>query len=131
MYVFQGNLSNCNILPPIGYSCCDCVCCCLFVFVYCCSCCYYFKVVPRSIRRLLDKNLTFHKAIAWMLIVSSAVHVMAHYYNYERLSRYAPPDNLPPGEQANPPLGAIPPALQANIVRYRSLIDYMSLCVTE
>lgn len=40
---------------------------------------------PRTIRRLLDKNLTFHKAIAWMLVVSSAVHVIAHWYNYERL----------------------------------------------
>lgn len=40
---------------------------------------------PRTIRRLLDKNLTFHKAIAWMLVASSAVHVIAHWYNYERL----------------------------------------------
>lgn len=40
---------------------------------------------PRTIRRLLDKNLTFHKAIAWMLVVSSAIHVIAHWYNYERL----------------------------------------------
>lgn len=40
---------------------------------------------PRTIKRLLDKNLTFHKAIAWMLVASSAMHVIAHYYNYERL----------------------------------------------
>ena len=40
---------------------------------------------PRTIKRLLDKNLTFHKAIAWMIILSSAIHVIAHWYNYERL----------------------------------------------
>jgi NADPH oxidase len=64
--------------------------------------------VPRSIRRVLDKNLTFHKAIAWVIIVSSAMHVMAHYYNYERLTRYSPPNSLPPGEQAQVPLQALP-----------------------
>ena len=36
-------------------------------------------------KRILDKNLTFHKAIAWMIIASSAMHVIAHWYNYERL----------------------------------------------
>lgn len=40
---------------------------------------------PRTIKRLLDKNLTFHKAIAWMIVVSSTIHVIAHWYNYERL----------------------------------------------
>ena len=40
---------------------------------------------PRTIKRLLDKNLNFHKAIAWMLVLSSAIHVIAHWYNYERL----------------------------------------------
>jgi len=40
---------------------------------------------PRTVRRLLDKNLAFHKAIAWMIIVSSVMHVIAHWYNYERL----------------------------------------------
>ena len=66
------------------------------------------KVVPRGIRRVLDKNLTFHKAIAWMLVISSAMHVMAHYYNYERLVRYSPPNQLPPGEQARVPNQALP-----------------------
>ena len=51
-----------------------------------------------------------------MLIVSSAMHVMAHYYNYERLSRYSPPSTLPPGDQADPPRGSIPVALQTNAV---------------
>ena len=40
---------------------------------------------PRTIKRLIDKNLAFHKAIAWMIILSSAIHVIAHWYNYERL----------------------------------------------
>lgn len=40
-----------------------------------------------------------------MLVVSSAMHVVAHYYNYERLVRYSPPNSLPPGEQAT----SIPP----------------------
>ena len=40
---------------------------------------------PRTIKRLLDKNLAFHKAIAWVIILSSAMHVIAHWYNYERL----------------------------------------------
>lgn len=40
---------------------------------------------PRTIKRLLDKNLTFHKAIAWMIVLSSTIHVIAHWYNYERL----------------------------------------------
>jgi len=40
---------------------------------------------PRTIKRLIDKNLAFHKAIAWMIIISSAIHVIAHWYNYERL----------------------------------------------
>lgn len=35
-----------------------------------------------------------------MLVVSSAMHIMAHYYNYERLARYSPPNRLPEGEQA-------------------------------
>lgn len=43
-----------------------------------------------------------------MIVVSSAVHIMAHYYNYERLIRYSPPNTLPPGEQAKPPFNALP-----------------------
>ena len=43
-----------------------------------------------------------------MIVVSSAVHIMAHYYNYERLTRYSPPNLLPPGEQADPPFAALP-----------------------
>ena len=66
-------------------------------------------------RRLLDKNLAFHKAIAWMLVVSSAMHIIAHYYNYERLARYAS-NGLPPGEQAQPPAKALPPPLQSDDV---------------
>jgi len=49
---------------------------------------------PRQVKRLLDKNLTFHKAIAWMIVVSSAMHVIAHWYNYERLIGLVSQDNL-------------------------------------
>lgn len=42
-----------------------------------------------------------------MLVISSAMHVMAHYYNYERLARFSP-SNLPPGEQAVAPIHALP-----------------------
>lgn len=69
---------------------------------------FLVQVVPRGVRRVLDKNITFHKAIAWMLVISSAMHIMAHYYNYERLVRYSPPHNLPPGDQAIPPVEALP-----------------------
>ena len=34
----------------------------------------------------MDKNLTFHKAVAWMIIAASTMHIMAHYYNYERIT---------------------------------------------
>jgi len=73
---------------------------------------------PRTIKRLIDKNLAFHKAIAWMIIVSSAIHVIAHWYNYERL--VATPDLTSflqrfPWEQRRIPNLAQPslPAVQA------------------
>ena len=44
-----------------------------------------------------------------MLVVSSTMHVVAHYYNYERLARYSPPNTLPPGDQARSiPTQALP-----------------------
>ena len=42
--------------------------------------------MPRTVKRVLDKNLTFHKAVAWTIIAASAMHIMAHYYNYERIA---------------------------------------------
>ena len=73
---------------------------------------------PRTIKRLIDNNLAFHKAIAWMIIVSSSIHVIAHLYNYERL--VATPDLTSflqrfPWEQRRIPNLAQPslPAVQA------------------
>ena len=43
-----------------------------------------------------------------MLVVSSAMHVLAHYYNYERLIRYSDRRNVPGGFQYNVPLNALP-----------------------
>ena len=43
-----------------------------------------------------------------MLVVSSAMHVLAHYYNYERLIRYSARRNVPGGFQYNVPLNALP-----------------------
>lgn len=62
-------------------------------------------------RRILDKNLTFHKTIAWVIIVSSAMHVIAHWYNYERLLSLATVSKLRaqwPWEVRNAPQNAQP-----------------------
>lgn len=42
-----------------------------------CKCCL------RSLRRLLDKNITFHKLIAYAICFWTAVHAIAHCYNLE------------------------------------------------
>ncbi|XP_053311047.1 cytochrome b-245 heavy chain [Spea bombifrons] len=39
----------------------------------------------RSIRRQLDRNLTFHKLVAWMIALHTAIHTAAHLFNVERL----------------------------------------------
>ena len=47
---------------------------------------FKLQCMPRTVKRVLDKNLTFHKAVAWTIIAASAMHIMAHYYNYERIA---------------------------------------------
>ncbi|XP_077976843.1 NADPH oxidase 2-like [Glandiceps talaboti] len=42
-----------------------------------CTCC------RRSIRRQLDKNITFHKALAYMICLHTALHVGAHCFNFK------------------------------------------------
>uniref|UniRef100_A0A8D2LLZ3 NADPH oxidase 2 n=1 Tax=Varanus komodoensis TaxID=61221 RepID=A0A8D2LLZ3_VARKO len=37
------------------------------------------------IRRQLDRNLTFHKLVAWMIALHTAIHTIAHLFNVERL----------------------------------------------
>eukprot|EP00731_Ephydatia_muelleri_P038955 Em1007g1a len=64
----------------------------------------------RDSQRVLDKNLTFHKAVAWMIIAASAMHIMAHYYNYERIAAIVRVGPLVPTEGPRPPLQALPVA---------------------
>ena len=42
------------------------------------------RVVP------LDKNITFHKAIAWTIAFFVAVHVCAHYFNFLNIQKASP-----------------------------------------
>ncbi|XP_071506880.1 NADPH oxidase 2-like [Diadema antillarum] len=39
----------------------------------------------RSVRRQLDKNLTFHKTVAYMIVIWTIVHVVAHAFNFRNL----------------------------------------------
>lgn len=45
-----------------------------------CGCC------PRRIRRLLDKNITFHKLCAYMIVFMTLIHYFAHSYNVHQYS---------------------------------------------
>ncbi|KAL5457610.1 hypothetical protein EMCRGX_G034885 [Ephydatia muelleri] len=66
------------------------------------------RCMPRTVKRTLDKNLTFHKAVAWTIIAASAMHTMAHYYNYERIAAAVRPVITVPTEGSRFPLGALP-----------------------
>ena len=37
----------------------------------------------RSLRKALDKNISYHMLFAWTIIFCSVIHTAAHYYNYE------------------------------------------------
>ncbi|KAM4700016.1 NADPH oxidase 2 [Discoglossus pictus] len=39
----------------------------------------------RNLRRQLDRNLTFHKMVAWMIALHTAIHTVAHLFNVEKL----------------------------------------------
>lgn len=39
----------------------------------------------RSIRRQLDKNITFHKCVAYMIALWTVIHVVAHMFNFRNL----------------------------------------------
>ena len=41
--------------------------------------------LPRGFTRVLDKNITFHKMIAYMICFGTALHVGAHVFNFEKL----------------------------------------------
>lgn len=40
----------------------------------------------RTLRKPLDHNLTFHKLVAYMICLHTAIHVIAHLFNFERYS---------------------------------------------
>ncbi|KAM4799619.1 NADPH oxidase 1 isoform 2-T2 [Urocitellus parryii] len=41
----------------------------------------------RTLRKSLDHNLTFHKLVAYMICIFTAIHIIAHLFNFERYSR--------------------------------------------
>ncbi|XP_006083015.1 cytochrome b-245 heavy chain [Myotis lucifugus] len=41
------------------------------------------KFCSTRIRRQLDRNLTFHKMVAWMIALHTAIHTIAHLFNVE------------------------------------------------
>uniref|UniRef100_A0A668RZG5 FAD-binding FR-type domain-containing protein n=1 Tax=Oreochromis aureus TaxID=47969 RepID=A0A668RZG5_OREAU len=43
-----------------------------------------FVRCSRTMRKQLDKNLTFHKLVAYMIALMTAVHTIAHLFNLER-----------------------------------------------
>ncbi|XP_029113156.1 NADPH oxidase 1 [Scleropages formosus] len=45
-----------------------------------------FTCCGRSLRKQLDKNLTFHKLVAYMIALMTAVHTIAHLFNMERFN---------------------------------------------
>ncbi|KAL8579512.1 hypothetical protein ACOMHN_025465 [Nucella lapillus] len=44
-----------------------------------CGCCH------QNVRRMLDKNITYHKYVAYMICLHTAIHIGAHYFDFERL----------------------------------------------
>jgi len=41
--------------------------------------------LPAVVSRIMDKNITFHRMIAYMICLATALHVGAHIYNFEAL----------------------------------------------
>lgn len=41
----------------------------------------------RTLRKQLDHNLTFHKLVAYMICLHTAIHIIAHLFNFERYSK--------------------------------------------
>ncbi|XP_006277149.3 cytochrome b-245 heavy chain [Alligator mississippiensis] len=70
------------------------------------------------IRRQLDRNLTFHKMVAWMIALHTAIHTIAHLFNVEWLveARLNEEGNL---SYALSQLGDKPDQTYLNFVRER------------
>lgn len=75
-----------------------------------CRCCI------RSLRRLLDKNITFHKLVAYAICFWTAVHTVAHTYNLESFVVANSVD---------------PSASSSNLVNAYKLSSYGSSCPKE
>ncbi|KAI0061220.1 NADPH oxidase [Artomyces pyxidatus] len=45
-----------------------------------------------------DKNITFHKATAWSIVVGSVIHIVAHMFNFAKLA-FADTDAKTPGQR--------------------------------
>ncbi|KAI2600210.1 NADPH oxidase 1 [Homo sapiens] len=41
----------------------------------------------RTLRKQLDHNLTFHKLVAYMICLHTAIHIIAHLFNFDCYSR--------------------------------------------
>lgn len=41
--------------------------------------------LPHAVGRILDKNITFHRCIAYMICFATALHVGSHVFNFEHL----------------------------------------------
>ncbi len=60
------------------------------------------RLCRRSVRRQLDKNITFHKTLAYMILILNIAHVIAHFFNFRNLYNHFrfggcitdPPNNL-------------------------------------
>uniref|UniRef100_A0A7M4E3R7 NADPH oxidase 2 n=2 Tax=Crocodylus porosus TaxID=8502 RepID=A0A7M4E3R7_CROPO len=70
------------------------------------------------VRRQLDRNLTFHKMVAWMIALHTAIHTIAHLFNVEWLvkARLGMEGNL---SYALSQLGDKPGETYLNFVRER------------
>ena len=88
----------------------------------------YLQCMPRTVKRILDKNLTFHKAVAWTIIAASAMHTMAHYYNYERIASVIRPIPTTPLEGPRYPLAALPTLTLLFFVKVRPHV-HVCMCV--
>ncbi|XP_010826751.1 PREDICTED: cytochrome b-245 heavy chain, partial [Bison bison bison] len=70
------------------------------------------------IRRQLDRNLTFHKMVAWMIALHTAIHTIAHLFNVEWCVN-ARVNNSDPYSIALSDIGDKPNETYLNFVRQR------------
>ena len=44
-----------------------------------------YQLCRRNVRRQLDKNITFHKTLAYVICMLSIIHTIAHFFNFRIL----------------------------------------------